>query len=99
MTTFQEITESKIGDQIVFDTPFGPSESYVFIGKVGKGYMFTDMKGASLSIHEQKTIDGFNVVKIDKDHESWSEHLYKHAVEFEKMMNEIFEGDPDGMSM
>jgi len=88
---FEDLKDLNYGDQIILDDPLkGHGASYVFMSNIeNKKFYFISDYGASLLIDNQKTIDGFNVSLIDKDHPSWNEKLSDHGIQLGEMLDKF----------
>ena len=88
---FEDLKDLNYGDQIIMDDPLKcHGASYVFMSNVeNKKFYFISDYGASLFIDNQKTIDGFKVKLIDKDHPSWSEKLSDHGIQLGEMLDKF----------
>ena len=99
--TFEELENLKAGDQIIIDDPIKQinknetTHAYAFIDRGADGhYHFISDFGATFMINSQKTIDGFNVRLIDKNHSAWNEDLSKSA----KVMNHVIYNLEDSLT-
>lgn len=94
---FENLKELKYGDEIIMEDPLvkgDPRPPYVLMSNVeDKSFYFISGYGASLMVDSQKTLDGFNVSKIDKDHPSWDQGLSDHGEMLGAMLDEIVELD------
>ena len=86
---FEDLKDLNYGDQIIIDDPTKGAHgtSYVLMSNIdNESFYFISDYGSSFSINNQKTIDGFQVKIIDKDHPSWSEKLCQHGIELGGML-------------
>ena len=94
---FDDLKNLKYGDQIIMEDPLvkgPPRPSYVLMSNVeDRSFYFVSGYGASLMVDSQKTLDGFNVSKIDKDHPSWDDGLSEHGKMLGEMLQEFVDKD------
>lgn len=89
---YEELKELKYGDQIIIGDPATQQDApYVLMSYLEEdgSYYFISGYGASLLIKDQKTIDGFNVRKINDSHPSWDQQLSVHGKTLGSMLTEL----------
>ena len=93
---YEDLKDLKYGDQIIIGDPATQQDTaYVLMSylKEDGSYYFVSGYGASLLIKDQKTIDGFNVRKINDSHPSCDQQLSVHGKTLGSMLTELEKDD------
>lgn len=85
---FEELSNSKPGDQVLVENPIFGEIVYVLLSELDNQYFFINQNGSSLSIKDQKTINSFNVRLINKDHPKWNSELFNYGFESNRIIDE-----------